>query len=509
MGIASARPHDGARRARRAGRVVATGALSAVLLVTGSPAALAAPGDDAVPSRDEVEDAEARVAEKRSDVGAIQAALVMANQRLEAAAVRAEQASEAYNGAMWRLDLARREVATARREAAEARRTLAEQRRSIGALVAATYQQASQLTVAGALMGADGPEGVLDQYATFQGAADSLQADYDRYAATETLAEVFAARAVSARADQRRAADEAAAAKDTAVRAAGAAQAAAVAIAAEKERLIAQLAEAQDISVSLARARQTALEERARERAAARAEAAAVAAAQEAARQQAREYAAARRRARAAARSAAEAERTRAEGRRPRRENRRGDRDSGRGTPAPAPAPTAPKPAAPKPAVPRPAPPAPAPADSPQTTTPRPVSPPPAPAPPRPAPRGSGGADRVIAFAKAQVGEPYAWGAAGPDAWDCSGLMLAAWREAGVSLPHYSVAQYHAGSPIPAGDLRPGDLVFWGSTNNPDSIHHVALYIGNGQIVHAPRTGRPVSVEGLYYWKAPNFFVRL
>jgi cell wall-associated NlpC family hydrolase len=115
----------------------------------------------------------------------------------------------------------------------------------------------------------------------------------------------------------------------------------------------------------------------------------------------------------------------------------------------------------------------------------------------------------VLAFAKAQVGEPYQWGAAGPDSWDCSGLTMRAWETAGVSLPHYTVAQYQAGTPISAGELRPGDLVFWSSSSSPDGIHHVALYLGDGMIVHAPRTGRDVSIESMYYWIPPTHFSRV
>jgi cell wall-associated NlpC family hydrolase len=87
--------------------------------------------------------------------------------------------------------------------------------------------------------------------------------------------------------------------------------------------------------------------------------------------------------------------------------------------------------------------------------------------------------------------------------------MLEAWAQAGVYLPHYSVAQYYTGTPISSGDLRPGDLVFWGTTSDPNSIHHVAMYLGDGMIVHAPRTGRPVVVESMYYWIPPNFFARV
>ena len=80
---------------------------------------------------------------------------------------------------------------------------------------------------------------------------------------------------------------------------------------------------------------------------------------------------------------------------------------------------------------------------------------------------------------------------------------------AGRYLPHYSVAQYEAGTPISVGDLRPGDLVFWSSNGAPSGIHHVAMYLGGGQIIHAPRTGRPVEIDDMYYWIPPNFFVRV
>ncbi len=128
----------------------------------------------------------------------------------------------------------------------------------------------------------------------------------------------------------------------------------------------------------------------------------------------------------------------------------------------------------------------------------------PTPSPPPP----SGGAQAAIAFARAQLGEPYRWGAAGPGAWDCSGLTMGAWRAGGKYLPHYSVAQYEQSTPISAGSLRPGDLVFWGSSSSPSSIYHVALYVGGGQIIHAPRTGRPVTQESMYYWIPPNFYAR-
>jgi cell wall-associated NlpC family hydrolase len=75
-------------------------------------------------------------------------------------------------------------------------------------------------------------------------------------------------------------------------------------------------------------------------------------------------------------------------------------------------------------------------------------------------------------------------------------------------LPHYSVAQYSQSTPISASSLRPGDLVFWGSSSSPSSIYHVALYVGNGMIIQAPRTGRDVEEVSMYYWITPNFYAR-
>ena len=101
------------------------------------------------------------------------------------------------------------------------------------------------------------------------------------------------------------------------------------------------------------------------------------------------------------------------------------------------------------------------------------------------------------------------YGAAGPDAWDCSGLTMGSWAAAGVSLPHYSVAQYAALQHISFSELQPGDLVFWGSSSSPYSIYHVALYIGNNEIIQAPHPGGYVEVSSIYDWILPNFYGRV
>ncbi len=105
---------------------------------------------------------------------------------------------------------------------------------------------------------------------------------------------------------------------------------------------------------------------------------------------------------------------------------------------------------------------------------------------------GSGRAAKAVGFAKAQLGKPYSFAAAGPNAYDCSGLTSAAWRAAGVSIPRTSQTQYGAGRAVSKSELRPGDLVFYYS-----GISHVAMYVGGGQIIHAPHPGSNVRYASL------------
>lgn len=99
----------------------------------------------------------------------------------------------------------------------------------------------------------------------------------------------------------------------------------------------------------------------------------------------------------------------------------------------------------------------------------------------------------AVAYALAQVGKAYVWGASGPSAFDCSGLTMAAWSQAGVSLPHNAAAQYNTGRHISESELQPGDLVFYYS-----GISHVGMYIGNGKIVNALNPGTGVKISGLH-----------
>jgi cell wall-associated NlpC family hydrolase len=103
------------------------------------------------------------------------------------------------------------------------------------------------------------------------------------------------------------------------------------------------------------------------------------------------------------------------------------------------------------------------------------------------------GAPMAVAAAQSQLGKPYQYAGAGPDTFDCSGLTMWAWGQAGVSLPHSAAAQYNAITHIALSDLQPGDLVFFGS-----DIHHEGMYVGDGQMIEAPHTGANVRYASIY-----------
>jgi peptidoglycan DL-endopeptidase CwlO len=110
-----------------------------------------------------------------------------------------------------------------------------------------------------------------------------------------------------------------------------------------------------------------------------------------------------------------------------------------------------------------------------------------------PPPAVSGGAATAIEYARAQIGKPYCYAGAGPSCFDCSGLTMRAWGAAGVSMVHYSGAQYTKFPKVPLNAMQPGDLVFWG----PNGSAHVGLYIGGGQMIAAPHTGAFVRIQAV------------
>ena len=418
------------------------------------------PGSGAVPSKQDVEQAEGAVRVAAGSVDEARARLAVAASRVEAAEVAAAQAAEAFNGARWRAAEARRAVADAQARAATAATDQESLRQDYADLMVSTAQGSPELRALAAITQADGIGSMLETTSVLRAGQAALDQRYDELRAASALAESAASQAEDAQVDADRAAEEARDARDAAGAAADDAAAEAAAVAAERDRLIADLARLQDVSVEIAARRQAGLEARA---AAAAAQAAAAAAAEQQAQDQ------------AAAAQQAEAEQAAAE---------QAAADAAQ-----------------------------EPAEEPEQPVEQPAEQPveepveeevedPTP------PAAASGAAAAIAFARAQLGEPYRWAAAGPSAWDCSGLTAGAWAAGGKSLPHYSVAQYEQSTPIRAADLQPGDLLFWGSSSSPSSIYHVALYVGDGMMIHAPRTGRPVTEESMYYWIPPTLYAR-
>jgi cell wall-associated NlpC family hydrolase len=109
---------------------------------------------------------------------------------------------------------------------------------------------------------------------------------------------------------------------------------------------------------------------------------------------------------------------------------------------------------------------------------------------------GSNAAAMAIAFAKAQIGKPYQWGAAGPGSYDCSGLVYAAYAAAGIHIARTTYQWQQDGPVIPLSQIQPGDLLFSaGSDGTPTNPGHVVMYLGGGQVIQAPRTGQDVQID--------------
>ncbi|MEU5915832.1 C40 family peptidase [Streptomyces sp. NPDC004288] len=117
----------------------------------------------------------------------------------------------------------------------------------------------------------------------------------------------------------------------------------------------------------------------------------------------------------------------------------------------------------------------------------------------------SGSAAAIVAFARAQIGDAYVSGGTGPNSWDCSGLVQAAYKAAGIDLPRISYEQSSMGTSVSLSDLQPGDVLYWGSRSGS---YHVAIYVGGGKYVGAqnPSTG---VVEHTMDWDTPSGAVRI
>jgi cell wall-associated NlpC family hydrolase len=429
-----------ARRALRTGAVLSLAgalALSTVLSASAEPGPV-------YPSEAAVDRARSAVAGTAGRIASLDAQFAAASARLAQVQDAAASAAEAYNGT--RLELARRtaETAAAKKRAAQAQAVADAAGREVRRYAVNVYQQGGSLGELEAYLSSTGPQDLVDRATALQAVGDARARTLQKADATAVVASTMRRQAARAEAAQVNAASRAQKARDAARAQADAARATAASIEGQQAGLVTQLASLRRTSVDLERQRQDGLA------AAAAARTAAAQAARQA--QLAAERAAtARTRAarEAAARAAAEAARQRAAA-------ERAAQDAQKPRPKP-----------------------PAPAD-----------------PPPPPPPSSGGVSAVIDYARAQIGKDYQWGGAGPDTFDCSGLTMRAWQRAGVYLSHYTGAQWAETSRVAISDLRPGDLVFFGSSGA--TSHHMGLYIGGGQMIEAPYTGAQVRYASIY-----------
>ena len=105
----------------------------------------------------------------------------------------------------------------------------------------------------------------------------------------------------------------------------------------------------------------------------------------------------------------------------------------------------------------------------------------------------------VVGIAMRYLGIPYVYGGASPSGFDCSGFVMYVFGQMGVSLPHYTVAQYAMGTPVSQSQLQAGDLVFF------DGLGHVGIYIGGGQFIHSPHTGDVVKISSISGWYSSTY----
>ena len=488
------RPTSRAARPLRAG-LAAVAAAGVLLALLTAPAA----ADPGYPSAQDVQDSVDHEAGARLDVGRIEARLAAAGARTDRLAADAGRAVEAYNGARVRLAQSVQRARSAQQRADESLAAVSTSREALGRFAAAAYRSGGDVSGLSTFLVADGPRDLISRVAALQSIGDSRRRALDDVRAAQVHADLMQQRADRLVVARKRAAQRVREAKEEAQARLAAQRTAVSQIADQRERLVRALAAARNTTVALERERQAGIE-RAREEAARKA-----AEAKARAEARARAEAAARAAAEKRRQDAAEAARLAEQQRRADEQRREEEADPGAGssggsggggsgggsdssggsggggssggnaggsTPAPQPDPPDP----------------PAPQD-----------------PPAGSSSGTAnGAERAIDFARAQIGKPYEWAADGPSSYDCSGLTMRAWEQGGVYLPHYSVAQYEQSAKVPLTELRRGDLVFFASNpNDHDTIYHVGLYMGDGQMIEAPYTGEDVRVSSI--WRSSLF----
>ena len=467
------------RRRMPAARGTVAGLLLAALIVPLGPGARAN-DRPSFPSQQQVDAGKAKVHDTAGRVGEIEAELAAASARADRLATQVAVAVEAYNGARVRLARATQAASKAEQDARAARGRVRAARTELGRFAAAAYRSGGDLGGLATFLLAEGPRDLISRAAALQSIGNSRRDALERLRSSQAFATLLRHRADALVARRARAARAVERAKNVAQARFDVQRQAVADTTVRREHLVRELAAARHTSVRLERARQDGLERQRAEAARRAAERAAVEAARRA---EAARQAAAAKAAEDARRAAAEQAARQAEEKRQADAAAAAAQSAGSGggpdhaqdtTPAPGSGDPAGSPAA------RPDPPSGGPAQS--TAT---------------------GAQAAIAYARDQIGKPYQWGADGPSSFDCSGLTMRAWAQGGVSLPHFSVAQYEQSAKVAITDVRPGDLVFFSSGSDYRSIYHVGLYIGDGQMIEAPYTGEDVRISSI--WRSSLF----
>ena len=419
----------------------------------------------AAPSEEEIAAAKAAEEAASMSVAEIEVKLAEVNATAATATQNAQIAGEDLNEAQIALNAATATANKASADADAAEAAFQEGKQQIASVAQATYRNGGgSLDAIAPYLDADGLRGVETKKVGINSFSSSAEAKMQNVAALEQVAKVTRDAANTALDNQKKATDEVQARTDAANKAATDAQTQANIVAAQRDAYVKELATKQNTTVDLINQREASLaaERTAAERAAAEQASAVVAAADS---------------------------------------QRRAD------TPAPAADATPEAPAS-----------SPAPDAS---AAPAEEAPAPAPAEEEPAPAyeepddeepayeepvyeepsySYGGASTAIATAMTYLGVPYVWGGESYGGVDCSGLTMLAWESAGVDLPHLSRAQYGYGTHVSLGDMEAGDLIFWSSDGTQSGIYHVAMYLGDGEMIEAPTFGVPVRVTGVYSW---------
>lgn len=419
----------------------------------------------ATPSEEEIAAAKAAEEAASMSVAEIEVKLAEVNAAAATATQNAQIAGEDLNEAQIALDAATATATQASADADAAEKAFNDGKMQVASVAQATYRNGGgSLDVIAPYLNSDGLRAVETKQTGISSFSTSAEVKMQNVAALEQVAKVTRDAANTARDNQQKATDEVQARTDAANKAATDAQSQANIVAAQRDAYVKELADKQGTTVDLINQREAALaaERNAAERAAAEQASAATAAADAQSRGDSATPA-------PAADAAPEAPASS-----PANDAPAAPAAPAEEAPAPAPAPTYEEPAYEEPVYEEPA------YEEPSYSY--------------------GGASTAIATAMTYLGVPYVWGGESYGGVDCSGLTMLAWESAGVDLPHLSRAQYGYGTHVSLGDMEAGDLIFWSSDGTQSGIYHVAMYLGDGQMIEAPTFGVPVRVTGVYSW---------